>query len=38
MSNLTCFIVEDDPQALAYVKSVIKKYAEIKVIGNTDSI
>ncbi len=38
MSNLTCFIVEDDPQALTYASSIVAQFEEIKIIGNTDSI
>ncbi len=38
MNNLSCFIVEDDPQAYAYASSIIKQYDNISIIGNSDKI
>ncbi len=38
MSNVSCFIVEDDPQAYEYAYSIIKQYGGIDIIGNADTI
>ncbi|TPN88727.1 LytR/AlgR family response regulator transcription factor [Aquimarina algicola] len=40
MSKISCFIVEDDPQALSYASAIITKYTaiDIHIIGNSDSI
>ncbi len=37
-TQISCFIVEDDPQALAYASSIIEKNTSIDIIGNSDSI
>ncbi len=36
--NISCFIVEDDPQALEYATSIIRKHEEIEILGNSDTI
>ena len=38
MSNVSCYIVEDDPQAYDYVSSIINQKGSIDIIGNSDSI
>lgn len=38
MSNLLCYIVEDDPQAYEYVSSIITQKGGVDIIGNSDSI
>jgi len=38
MSAISCFIVEDDPQAFAYASSIMKNYKNIALIGHSDSI
>ncbi|WP_025742097.1 LytR/AlgR family response regulator transcription factor [Aquimarina pacifica] len=38
MDKITCFIVEDDPQALDYAHSIVSKHHQIKIIGSSDSI
>ncbi|WP_062057798.1 LytR/AlgR family response regulator transcription factor [Aquimarina longa] len=38
MNKISCFIVEDDPQALEYVSSIIQNYGEIRILGNSDKI
>lgn len=38
MNVLSCFIVEDDPQALDYISSIIIKYGNIQIIGSSPSI
>ncbi|GAA4277475.1 LytR/AlgR family response regulator transcription factor [Aquimarina mytili] len=38
MSAITCFIVEDDPQALDYASSLIRKYGNINILGTSDTI
>ncbi|WP_109434920.1 MULTISPECIES: LytR/AlgR family response regulator transcription factor [Aquimarina] len=38
MSNISCFIVEDDPQALTYASAIVEKYGTINIIGSCDSI
>ncbi|WP_179352066.1 LytR/AlgR family response regulator transcription factor [Winogradskyella vidalii] len=38
MQNISCFIVEDDPQALAYATSILKSYKSIDVIGSANTI
>ncbi|WP_109301084.1 LytTR family DNA-binding domain-containing protein [Aquimarina sp. AU474] len=37
-NRITCFIVEDDPQALFYVSSIIEQYGGIDILGNADTI
>ena len=36
--NISCFIVEDDPQALEYATTIIRKHEEIEILGNSDTI
>ncbi|MDY8136189.1 LytTR family DNA-binding domain-containing protein [Aquimarina sp. 2201CG5-10] len=39
MSNpISCFIVEDDPQALQYATSIIQEYGQIDILGHSESI
>ncbi|WP_103068096.1 LytR/AlgR family response regulator transcription factor [Aquimarina sediminis] len=38
MSNISCFIVEDDPQALAYATSIIQQFGDIDIIGHSEMI
>ncbi|MCL5247141.1 LytTR family DNA-binding domain-containing protein [Cellulophaga sp. 20_2_10] len=38
MHTISCFIVEDDPQAFSFASSIIKNYKNIAVIGNSSSI
>lgn len=38
MSAISCFIVEDDPQAFAYASSILKNYNNIQLIGHSDCI
>ncbi len=38
MKTISCFIVEDDPQALEYATSILKQYKTIDIIGSTDKI
>ncbi len=38
MKNITCFIVEDDPQALAYATAIVSKYDHIDILGTSTSI
>ncbi len=38
MSTISCFIVEDDPQAYGYASSIIEKHNNITILGNSDSI
>ncbi|GAA4274742.1 LytTR family DNA-binding domain-containing protein [Aquimarina gracilis] len=38
MNTISCFIVEDDPQAYEYAHSIVKEYGKIDIIGNSDSI
>ena len=38
MSAISCFIVEDDPQAFAYASSIVKSYQNIALIGHSDNI
>ncbi len=38
MNTLSCFIVEDDPQALAYVSAIIKHYGNIDIMGSSNTI
>ncbi len=38
MNAISCFIVEDDPQALSYVSSIIKQYGNVTILGNSESI
>ena len=38
METITCFIVEDDPQALAYASSIIESQEHIKLVGNSNTI
>jgi two-component system LytT family response regulator len=38
MQTISCFIVEDDPQAFAYASSIIKAYKNINLIGHADTI
>ena len=38
MQTISCFIVEDDPQALAYASSILKTYKNIDLIGHADNI
>ncbi|WP_346883022.1 LytTR family DNA-binding domain-containing protein [uncultured Algibacter sp.] len=38
MNTISCFIVEDDPQAYAYAASIIKAYGAINIIGYSDTI
>ncbi|MGJ8659566.1 MAG: LytR/AlgR family response regulator transcription factor [Cellulophaga fucicola] len=38
MQTISCFIVEDDPQAFSFASSIIKNYKNIAVIGNSNSI
>ncbi|WP_438711923.1 LytR/AlgR family response regulator transcription factor [Aquimarina muelleri] len=37
-TTISCFIVEDDPQALEYSSSIIKNYETMHIVGNSDSI
>ncbi|MEP5255052.1 MAG: LytTR family DNA-binding domain-containing protein [Winogradskyella arenosi] len=36
--QISCFIVEDDPQALAYASTILEAYDNINVIGNAKTI
>ncbi|MEW7293047.1 LytR/AlgR family response regulator transcription factor [Aquimarina sp. 2304DJ70-9] len=38
MNAISCFIVEDDSQALSYVSSIIKQYGNVTILGNSESI
>lgn len=38
MQIISCFIVEDDPQALAYASSILKTYKNIDLIGSANNI
>lgn len=38
MSNLLCYVVEDDPQAYEYVSSIITQKGGVDIIGNSESI
>ncbi len=38
MSAISCFIVEDNPQAYEYASSIIKKHRDIDLLGNSDTI
>ena len=38
MNTYSCYIVEDDPQALGFVVSILHQDKEIQVLGNSDSI
>ena len=38
MNTLSCFIVEDDPQALSYASAIIKQYDNIDILGSSDTI
>lgn len=38
MQFISCFIVEDDPQAFTYASSIVKKNKKINLIGNSSSI
>ncbi len=38
MSAISCFIVEDDPQAYEYASSIVKEHGDIDLLGNSDSI
>jgi len=38
MQNISCFIVEDDPQAYTYASSILKTYKNINLIGHSDTI
>jgi len=37
-NRTTCFIVEDDPQAISYASSIIEQYGNINILGNADTI
>ncbi len=38
MSTISCIVVEDDPQAYEYAQSIVERYGNIEIIGNSDSI
>ncbi|MCL5130049.1 LytTR family DNA-binding domain-containing protein [Algibacter sp. L4_22] len=38
MNAISCFIVEDDPQAFSYASSIIKSYKNINIAGNSNTI
>jgi len=38
MNTYSCYIVEDDPQALEFAVSILHQDEEIQVLGNSDSI
>lgn len=38
METISCFIVEDDPQAFAYASSIIETYQHIKIVGTSNTI
>lgn len=38
MTTLSCYIVEDDPQALALASTIIENFGNIRILGNSSSI
>ncbi len=38
MTDISCFIVEDDPQAYEYAINILQQYENIDVLGTSDSI